>query len=95
MLARLAVKWSIPSECLAEELPRVHQLVQSRDWAEVSFEDDGEAEDGRNGARDLFFFQLPLGDDNIELVDSLQAYEKACESLKVSQGMISGELWVR
>ena len=83
LLARLSLKWNLPLDCLASDLPHIHELVESRDWAAGDSNHDTRDGQPADDAREIFFFQFPLGDDRIEMVDSVEVFKVACASLKV------------
>ena len=83
LLARLSVKWNLPLEHLASDLPHIHELVTSRDWAADDSIDHTRDSHPAEDAREIFFFQLPFGEDHIRMVDSVEVFKVACASLKV------------
>ena len=80
LICRLAVKWSVPFEDLGRNLPHIRDKVKSGNYELRETEDLGDAEEEN---RALFFFQFPLSEDCIILVDSISSYAAACAELLV------------
>ena len=60
LLARLSLKWNLPLDCLASDLPHIHELVESRDWAAGDSNHDTRDGQPADDAREIFFFQFPF-----------------------------------